>query len=130
MGNALIEKIKTEELKNWDGIHSEYVEIIKTIEKEKACHALLILTKFMDKKITKDIWNSLIDESINIRKYMEKQVFLTKQKDYKSFFRYVTYEDEEEMNAVLKKLEDNPVIKEAHQKTEEYIALFERVRIK
>ena len=81
-------------------------------------------------KIEKNIWNSLIDQAVDIRKYMEKQVFLTKQKDYKSFFREITYENKEEMNAVLKKLEDNPVIKEAHKITEEYITLFERVRIK
>ena len=128
--NALIEKIKTERLKSWDEIHNEYVKILETIEKEKACHALLVLNKLLGKKIEKDVWNALIDEAINIRKYMEKQVFLTKQKDYKSFFREITYEDKEEMNAVLKKLEDNPVIKEAHKITEQYIPLFEKVRIK
>ena len=128
--NVLIEKIKTEKLRSWEEIHNEYIEISKTTEKEKAYHALLILTKLMGKKIEKNIWNSLIDDAIEIRKYMEKQVFLTKQKDYKSFFREITYENKEEMNAVLKKLEDNPVIKEAHKITEEYITLFERVRIK
>lgn len=127
---ALIEKIKAEKLKNWDEIHNEYVEISKTIESKKASHALIILTKLLGQKIEKVTWNALIDDAINIRKYMESQVFLTKQKDYKSFFREITYETKEEMNAVLKKLEDNPVIKEAHEKTEEYIALFERVRIK
>lgn len=127
--NALIKKIKTEELKSWDEIHNEYIEISKIIEKEKAKHALLVLTKLLKKDITKDVWNALIDEAINIRKYMEKQVFLTKQKDYKSFFREITYENEEEMNAVLKKLEDNSVIIEAHQRSDEYITVFERVRI-
>ena len=127
---ALIEKIKAEKLKNWDEIHNEYIEISKTIESKKASHALIILTKLLGQKIEKVTWNALIDDAINIRKYMESQVFLTKQKDYKSFFREITYETKEEMNAVLKKLEDNPVIKEAHEKTEEYIALFERVRIK
>ena len=127
---ALIEKIKAEKLKNWDEIHNEYIEISKTIESKKASHALIILTKLLGQKIEKVAWNALIDDAINIRKYMESQVFLTKQKDYKSFFREITYETKEEMNAVLKKLEDNPVIREAHEKTEEYIALFERVRIK
>ena len=128
--NTLIEKIKTEKLNSWDEIHNEYAEISKSIEKEKAYHALFVLTKLVGKKIEKNIWNNLVDEAINIRKYMEKQVFLTKQKDYKSFFREITYEDKDEMNAVLKKLEDNPVIKEAHERTKEYTTLFEKVRIK
>jgi len=128
--DVLIEKIKTEKLKNWDEIHKEYAEILRTTEKEKARHALLVLTKLVGQKIEKSIWNSLIDQAVDIRKYMEKQVFLTKQKDYKSFFREITYESKEEMDAVLKRLEDNPVIKEAHEVTEEYISLFERVKIK
>lgn len=128
--NTLIEKIKTEKLNSWDEIHNEYAEISKSIEKEKAYHALFVLTKLVGKKIEKNIWNNLVDEAINIRKYMEKQVFFTKQKDYKSFFREITYEDKYEMNAVLKKLEDNPVIKEAYERTKEYTTLFEKVRIK
>ncbi len=128
--NTLIEKIKTEKLNSWDEIHNEYAEISKSIEKEKAYHALFVLTNLVGKKIEKNIWNNLVDEAINIRKYMEKQVFFTKQKDYKSFFREITYEDKYEMNAVLKKLEDNPVIKEAYERTKEYTTLFEKVRIK
>ncbi|MGP1438611.1 MAG: DUF4954 family protein [Treponema sp.] len=128
--NSLIEKIKNDKLKTWDEIHNEYARISKTIEKQKAHHAFLVLSKLLNKNIEKDSWNALIDEAINIRKYIEKQVFVTKQKDYNSFFREITYENMDEMNAVLKKLEDNPVIKEAKQKTAEYIALFEKARIK
>ena len=74
-------------------------------------------------------WNEFVDDAKDIREYMTKQVFYTKQKDYDSFFRKMVYDSDDEMNAVLHKLEDNPVIKDAKIANDEYCYLFEKMKI-
>ena len=50
-----------------------------------------------------------------IRRYIEEQVFTTKIKDYDNQFRLVTYNSEEERDAILGCVEDNSFIEESKQ---------------
>ena len=126
---GIIEKIKNSSLDSWDAIHTEYANIMKNIEKQKAIHAYFVLAKLAEFRLDDETWNAFIDEAIRVRYYIEKEVYLTKRKDYNSFFREMTYDSEKEMDAVLKKLEDNPVIKDSILLTKEYINLFQKYKI-
>ena len=128
---SLIEKIKNSSLSSWEEIHNEYMKVSKIIEEKKVLHAYCVLTSLggsESSNISKITWNDFIDEAMNIRQYMERQVFVTKQKDYASFFRKMNYDTREEMDAVLDKLEDNSVIKNASIITKEMLALFRKYK--
>ena len=128
---SLIEKIKNSSLSSWDEIHNEYMKVSKIIEEKKVLHAYCVLISLggnESSNISKITWNDFIDEAMNIRQYMERKVFVTKQKDYNSFFRKMNYDTCEEMDAVLDKLEDNSVIKNASIITKEMLALFRKYK--
>jgi len=127
---SLIEKIKSGTLGTWDKVHNEYIEIAGTLEEKKACHAyfaLSILAKDTGSSLCEQ-WDTFIEEAINISRYIKEQLFVTKQKDYASFFRGITYDNKEEMEAVLNKIENNPLIKDRDVDDAKRVALFEKYR--
>ena len=128
---SLIEKIKNGSLATWDALHSEYVKIASTLEEDKAKHAYLslaILTANVG-GLTSKSWNALIEDAIDISRYIKEQLFVTKQKDYASFFREITYDSKEEMEAVLNKIEENPLIKARDADDAKRVALFKKYMI-
>ena len=80
------------------------------------------------KKIDTALWNKLLDKAATIRKYIEEQIFYTKNKDYNNHFRDITYRNSEERKAVLGSVEDNALIIESKKDTEYYLKLFEKCR--
>ena len=128
---SLIEKIKNGSLATWDALHSEYVKIASTLEEDKAKHAYLSLAILSANVggLTSKSWNALIEDAIDISRYIKEQLFVTKQKDYASFFREITYDSKEEMEAVLNKIEENPLIKAIDADDAKRVALFKKYRI-
>ena len=70
-----------------------------------------------------------MEKGINIRTYIEEQIFYTKNKDYKNRFRDITYRNDKERNAVLGKVEDNSLIIESKEETKKFIDLFNRCKL-
>lgn len=128
--SILIEKIKSGILKSWKEIHEEYLKIYSEYEKDKLENAYAVLCKINGvQHIEKDLWNKLLEKAINIRTYIEEQIFYTKNKDYKNRFRDITYRNDKERNAVLGKVEDNSLIIEAKEETKKFIDLFNRCKL-
>lgn len=126
--DATLKNVKDGKLNSWEELHGVYKDITATYKTEKPMNAYCILEKLNGDSLSSEDWNEFVDKAIEIRQYMEVQVFKTKQKDYTSFFREMTYDNAKEMDAVLKKIEDNEVIKEAKEKSKEYIALFKKYK--
>ena len=134
--DAIITKIKDGSLSSWDEVHAEYLDIVATLENEKALHAYLSLCSIEQKKtesmlapLTSERWNSLIQEAIGISRYISDELFATKQKDYASFFRGITYDSKEEMRAVLNQIEEIELIKDRKNADTKRVSLFEKYKM-
>jgi hypothetical protein len=78
--------------------------------------------------ISPTAWNTLLNEGIRIRRYIDEQVYRTKLKDYTDPFRNITYRNEDERDAVLGKLTDNPFVWATQQESALFLSRLETVR--
>ncbi|EMB44790.1 MULTISPECIES: DUF4954 family protein [Treponema] len=125
--NSIKEDIKAGKLNTWQDIHKSYDYAHDSYCHDKAENAYAVLCELMNvEKIDKVLWNRLLEKAATIRKYIEEQIFYTKNKDYNNHFRDITYRNSEERKAVLGSVEDNALIIESKKDTEYYLKLFER----
>ncbi len=125
----LLEKIKEGDVKSWQEVHQAYLEMASKYQDEKLLNAYFVLSKLQGRLPLSEDWNFFVERAVQICALIEREVFKTKQKDYTSFFREMTYSNVEEMDAVLKKLEDNVVIKESSEKSKRYVSLFKKYKV-
>ncbi|MDR2658447.1 MAG: DUF4954 family protein [Spirochaetaceae bacterium] len=109
--DTLREKIKNGVLPSWDAIHDEYKRLLSEYPLDRALNAMQVL-RFLNGGVplTQKDWIASLDEAARIRSYIEEQVYITKNKDYSNPFRNITYNNAAERNAVLGKIEDNPLL--------------------
>ncbi|MGP1594812.1 MAG: DUF4954 family protein [Treponema sp.] len=113
----------------WEEIHQEYNRYYDRYAFDSAEHAYGVLCMLENTTVlTPALWQQYIDTALQLRQYIETQIFITKNKDYTNRFRDITYRNKAERDAVLGKVEDNAFICEAKEETAYYTALFERVR--
>ncbi len=127
--SSIKEDIKSGKLNTWEKIHTAYDKAYRSYGVDKAENAYAVLCGLMNvEKIDKVLWNRLLEKAATIRKYIEEQIFYTKNKDYNNHFRDITYRNSEERKAVLGSVEDNALIIESKKDTEYYLKLFEKCR--
>ncbi len=128
--NHLRQTITKGKFITWKQVHGEYKKLWAQYTLDNALTGLHVLkVLYATSSIGKDMWNSLISEAIEIRKYIEKQVFVTKNKDYTNTFRSCTYRNKSEQDAVLGTVNDNQFIKTAKKDTKEFIKLISKLRL-
>ncbi len=138
MGGQLVPKIKVDSLRagirtgifdSWNDIHAQYEVWWNAYPRDKAENAFEVLrTVTGERTIGEARWNSLLDEAVLTRKYIEEQVYITKKKDYTNYFREITYRNDAERDAVLGRVEDNSFIKTAGKETAAFNEMIEMVR--
>ncbi|MDR1363916.1 MAG: DUF4954 family protein [Spirochaetaceae bacterium] len=109
--DALREAIRSGDLSSWDAIHEEYARLLSEYPLDRARNALQVL-RFLNAgaSLTRQDWAAFLDEAARIRRYIEEQVYISKNKDYNNPFRAITYNNTAERDAVLGKMEDNPLL--------------------
>ncbi len=126
----LIDNIKNGIFKSWDDIHNKYNELWDKYPIQKSRYSLFCLEKMLNKSIDGiniSEWKALFLKAIEIKKYILKNAFESREKDYNDPFRKIVYSSEEEMIAVLGRLEDNQFLKELKNETEEFIQVIKRL---
>ena len=133
MGGQLVPEEKAEALRaairqglvsSWDEVHARHDAWQEEYPKDKAENAYAFLRLITGEElIPPQRWNALLEEAKRIRAYIERQVFITKKKDYDNPYRMATYRNEAERDAVLGKLEDNPFIAAAREETARFLAI-------
>ncbi len=127
--DSIRQKIVNGELKNWQEIHSEYDFYWSRYAFDRAENAYGILCTLAETEtLSAEQWNTYLDSAVNLRKYIEEQIYFTKKKDYTNRFRDITYRNQAERDAVLGQVEDNGFIREAKADTAAFLKLFARVR--
>ncbi|MDR2795888.1 MAG: DUF4954 family protein [Spirochaetaceae bacterium] len=108
---ALREAIRNGALSSWEAVHAEYKRLLSEYPLDKALNALAVLRLLHGSAaVTRQDWAAFLDEAARIRRYIEEQVYVTKKKDYTDTFRGITYNSAAEQDAVLGKIEDNPLL--------------------
>ncbi|MDR2802809.1 MAG: DUF4954 family protein [Treponema sp.] len=133
-GGQLIPHDKAEDLRaeirnggihSWEALHGEYRCLLAEYPLDRALNALQVL-RFLrgGAPITRRDWADALDRAAAVRRYIEEQVYFTKNKDYLDPFRNITYGSDAERDAILGKVEDNPLF--SHIKNESAV-FFERL---
>ncbi len=124
------ENIKSEKVNSWNEIHRMYEDAYSQYEEDLSKNAYAVICKIKDiKSFDKQTWNEFLNDAINIRDYIEAQIFYTKNKDYNNHFRDITYRNNDERNAVIGKVEDNALIQESKEDSKYYKELFESFKL-
>lgn len=130
VGGQLIEAETMEDIKNrirknkissWDQLHEAYRAAGATYEQDKLQHALGCL---MDLHQLKDLsaaqLREFLEASVATQETLANNIRRSREKDYENPFRQMVYENKEEMDAVVGRLEDNSFIKQTEEELKEY----------
>jgi len=115
--------------KNWDEIHGVYDLWDKEYQLDKCRHAWAVLTLLQKNKepLNASVLKNEFTAVIEIRRRMEKQIYESRAKDYRNNFKKATFRNNEEMEAVLGKPEENSFIRLVQKEGEDFIKMIERV---
>ena len=132
MGGQIIPKIKIDQMcdkikdgiiNSWDNVHAYYDSCERNYELYKTRYALYILERLYSRPIldfTKEIWQDIVNDVTVVATDMYKDSIYSRQKDYTDPFRAMTYENQEEMTAVLGTIDDNEFLHVLKKQTEEF----------
>jgi hypothetical protein len=124
---ALRAAIRSGGISSWEAVHAEYKRLLSEYPHDKALNALQVL-RFLSggTAITNREWAAFLDKAASIRLYIEEQVYFTKRKDYTDPFRNISYHTEAERDAVLGKIEDNPLLSHVREESAEFFGMLAR----
>ncbi len=106
----LIEAIKTGRLDSWQAIHQYYDQQWEEYPKQKwshGIHSLLLLYQISIDELTPARIKQILEKVKTTAQWLLNNAFQSRKKDYTNPFRKMTYENDQEMEAVLGKVEDN-----------------------
>ena len=116
-------KIKTGKINSWNEVHDFYRQCGVEYEKTKLIHAytsLLEIENITSKQLTPDYFKKLLQRSVETKTWASKGIYESRAKDYSNPFRKMIYENNDEMNAIMGKLEDNQFIQDQFKELEVY----------
>jgi hypothetical protein len=115
--------IKSGKINSWVEVHDFYRNEGNDYSKKKLIHAytsLLEIENITSKQFTADYFISLLERAVETKRWMVKGIYESRAKDYNNFFRKMVYETQEEMNAVIGKIEDNQFIQDQMKELEDF----------
>ena len=115
--------VKGTKIKTWEEVHQFYRDRGEDYEKDKLQHAytsLLEILNITSKQFTPEKFKDLLEKSVATKVWMGKEIYKTRAKDYTNPFRKMIYETNEEMNAVIGRLEDNQFIQDQLAEVDAY----------
>jgi hypothetical protein len=116
-------KIKENKINSWSEVHDFYRVAGNEYEKTKLVHAyssLLEIENITSKQFTLEYFKKLLQRSVETKTWMSKGIYDSRAKDYSNPFRKMVYENKDEMNAVVGKIEDNQFIQDQFEELENF----------
>ena len=121
--DALKRNIKSGKIKSWEEVHGYYTIQGDNYAKDKLYHAytsLLEILSITPRQFTADFFIDLLQEAVETKSWMCKEIYESRAKDYSNPFRKMVYDTTEEMNKVVGSLEDNSFIQQQTGKLDEF----------
>ncbi|HEU4633747.1 MAG TPA: DUF4954 family protein, partial [Flavisolibacter sp.] len=129
---TLISIIKSRKIENWDDIHDFYRRNSALYAEQKLQHAfasLLEILQLQFSQFTPAIFCELLQQLIGTKEWVNQNIYESRAKDYQNSFRKMAYNNEQEMEAVVGKLEDNVFIAQQNQELSDLRAAVEEIRL-
>jgi hypothetical protein len=118
----LMEGIKNNTVHGWDGVHEFYQQQGTAYAAEKRAHAFASLKELFHlttEKFTPERFKFLLGQTLQIKEWMVQNIYDSRAKDYQGKFRKMVYDNEQEMEEVVGKLEDNVFIAQVNSELEQ-----------
>ncbi len=110
---SLKSNVKDGKIVGWDAVHHWYAEKGTQYQEKKLKHALASLAEINGwnlKELNNGTLSQLISSNIATKEWITQNIYESRAKDYKSTYRAMVYDNQEEMESVVGKLEDNTFI--------------------
>ncbi|MDN3655789.1 DUF4954 family protein [Ferruginibacter paludis] len=127
---TLKRNIKSGKVKSWEEVHHFYITEGVNYQRDKMYHAytsLLEIRSITPRQFTADYFINLLQQAVETKTWMCKEIYESRAKDYTNPFRKMVYETTEEMNKVVGSLEDNSFIQQQAGKLDEFKKLVKSV---
>lgn len=128
--DKLIRQIHDGKVRTWEEVHEFYRRQGEQYAADKLHHALGALRQLTGVTLRKsgpEGFANLLRQAIATRGWMTSEIYATREKDYSNPFRKMVYESDEEMNAVVGRLEDNSFIRQEKEAAVRYKKEIEKV---
>lgn len=127
---AMRDDIVSGKINSWKAIHKEYNTIWKRYGIDKLRHAYYCLKDMMDVEgmFTVSDWEKIINSGIEVENYLADQVYASRKKDYDNPFRKSTFRNDDEMNAVVGKLEENSFIASTRENKANFVEKLQNLK--
>lgn len=107
----LLDDVLNRKITSWDDMHQRYKDLHLEYPQQKAYDACLALFAIYGTDcLSPEQLEDARAKALDARDFIDRQVFLTKDKDYRNFFRSITYRSPAEQEAVIGILSDNAFI--------------------
>ncbi len=120
--NKFLQQVGTGKIKNWAAVHNFYKKQAGHYPEQKLQHALSVLQTVygINLKKNKAPLKQLLEHSMYTKEWMVKGIYDSRAKDYTNPFRKMVYENRNEMDTVIGKLENNSFIKQEQENLVKY----------
>ncbi len=119
----LLQGIVQKQVNSWEEVHQFYVQSGKDYATEKLHHAyacLLELLQLEPSGMTPELWKQLLQQALQTTEEMYLNIYTSRAKDYQNNFRKMVYDNQQEMEEVIGRLEDNVFIQQQQQELEHF----------
>ncbi len=130
--NKIKEDIKDDTINSWTDMHNRYKAegtVYSTDLLEHAYCSLLEILNITTKQFTSELYKDLLQQTVAIKQWMTEGILKSREKDYTNPYRKMVYENNEEMNKVIGKLEDNSFIQGQFEELEEFKCLVKKIEL-
>lgn len=125
---TLLKQVKNNSVKSWDELHEHYEENGKIYKEQKLQHAYASLLEVLKiEKLDPACFKKLLFQTLDTKEWMVKNMYESRSKDYQNEFRKMVYDNEEEMENVIGKLDDNVFISQQREAFSQFRSTIESV---
>jgi hypothetical protein len=136
MKTSAVNKIKADVVANnisgWIDMHNRYktegTDYTKDLLEHAYC-AFLEILNITTKQFTAEVFKDLLQQTIATKQWMTEGILKSREKDYTNPYRKMVYENNNEMNKVIGKLEDNNFIQGQFEELEEFKVLIKQIML-
>jgi hypothetical protein len=111
--DGLLKRIRAGKIESWDEVHEFYRKNGKLYKNQKLQHAfasLLEINNLSPSKFTKKNFKKFLEQSLATKEWMTKAIYDSRAKDHHNEFRTMVYDNQQQMDKVIGKLDENEFI--------------------
>jgi hypothetical protein len=127
--DRLLKEIRTGAIGNWEEVHGFYTDQGRAYAEQKRRHALASLLENAGitlEQLDGEQWNRFLKTALHVKEWMVHCIAESRAKDYQSAFRKMVYNNDEEMEEVVGRLEDNVFIHDQQEELSRFRTAIQR----